>query len=166
MDHLTESKIFKPHALATQIRGLQEKGECVVFTNGCFDLIHKGHTRYLRAARAEGDRLVVALNTDASVRRLKGPKRPVVPLDERMEIMAGFYFVDYVTYFDEDTPFELISLIKPNRLIKGGDYALDQIVGKDLVESWGGKVSTIEEIPGGSTSGVIERILTSYGPHV
>ncbi|MDT8448246.1 MAG: D-glycero-beta-D-manno-heptose 1-phosphate adenylyltransferase [bacterium] len=166
MDQISESKIFEPAALAQHLRGLQAQGQVIVFTNGCFDLVHKGHTRYLREARAQGDALVVALNTDASVSRLKGERRPVVPLEERAEILAGFYFIDFVTYFDEDTPFELISLLRPDRLIKGGDYALDQIVGRELVESWGGKVSTIPEIPGGSTTGTIDRILKAYGPHV
>jgi len=159
MDQITEQKIKSPTDLAGELAQARAKGKQVVFTNGCFDLVHKGHTRYLREARAAGDILVVAVNSDASVVRLKGPSRPVVSLEERMEILAGFYFIDYVTWFEEDTPFEVIGQLKPNRLIKGGDYALSEIVGKDLVESWGGDVFTIPEIPGGSTSGVIQTIL-------
>lgn len=166
MDQITENKIQSREALAPLFEVLRAQGKKIVFTNGCFDLIHKGHTRYLREAREAGDLLVVAVNTDASVVRLKGPKRPIVPLEERMEILAGFYFVDYVTFFDEDTPYETIRQLKPHRLIKGGDYALDQIVGKDLVEGWGGEVFTIPEIPGGSTTGVIERILAGHKTHV
>lgn len=159
MDHITENKIKSAADLAPVLAQAKQSGQQVVFTNGCFDLVHKGHTRYLREAKAAGDLLVVAVNSDDSVVRLKGPRRPVVSLDERMEILAGFYFIDFVTWFEEDTPYQIIGQLKPNRLIKGGDYALDDIVGKDLVESWGGDVFTIPEIPGGSTSGVINTIL-------
>ncbi|OGG96635.1 MAG: hypothetical protein A2508_03185 [Candidatus Lambdaproteobacteria bacterium RIFOXYD12_FULL_49_8] len=162
MDQLTEKKINSRDQLQPLLGLAQASGEKVVFTNGCFDLVHKGHTRYLRAARAQGDRLVVAVNDDASVSRLKGPSRPIVPLAERMEILAGFYFIDWVTWFAEDTPLETIKLLKPDRLIKGADYALDQIVGRAEVESWGGAVKTIELVPDSSTSGVVERILSAY----
>jgi len=132
----------------------------IVFTNGVFDLMHRGHVDSLAAARAKGDRLVVGVNTDASVQRLKGPTRPLVPLEDRMAVLAALECVDLVTAFDEDTPEALIHALRPDVLVKGADYATDQIVGADFVRSYGGRVETIELTPGRSTSALVEKIRT------
>jgi D-beta-D-heptose 7-phosphate kinase/D-beta-D-heptose 1-phosphate adenosyltransferase len=129
-----------------------------VFTNGCFDLLHPGHIRYLEKARAEGDLLVVALNSDASIRRIKGPERPIQNEDERSEVIAGLQCVDFVTLFDEETPYEVIEELLPDVLVKGGDWPIDQIVGRETVEARGGKVISIAFETGHSTSNVIKRI--------
>jgi D-beta-D-heptose 7-phosphate kinase/D-beta-D-heptose 1-phosphate adenosyltransferase len=134
------------------------RGETVVFTNGCFDLLHAGHIKYLQASRELGDCLIVGLNTDGSVSRLKGPDRPILDENERAEILSALTCVDYVVPFDEDTPIELIEAIRPDILTKGADYARADVVGGDLVESFGGKVERIELVAGKSTSGIIERI--------
>lgn len=151
-------KIFEIPILAQKIKLLKKQGKKIVFTNGCFDIIHTGHTRYLHAARKEGDALIVAVNSDSSVRQLKGKTRPIVPLEERMEVLASLFFVDFVVSFDEPDPYNTIKQLKPNILIKGGDWPIDKIIGKDLVEGSGGKVYTIPEIPGQSTTGIIEKI--------
>jgi len=130
----------------------------VVMTNGCFDLLHPGHLRCLEAARALGDVLVVAINSDASVRRLKGAGRPVVPQAERAEVLAALEAVDYVTVFDEDTPQEIIARVLPDVLVKGGDWGADQIVGRAEVEAAGGRVVTIPLEPGYSTTALLDRI--------
>ncbi len=129
-----------------------------MFTNGCFDLLHPGHIRYLEKARAEGDLLVVALNSDASVRRIKGPERPIQNEDERSEVIAGLQCVDFVTLFDEETPYEIIEELLPDVLVKGGDWPVDQIVGRQTVEGHGGKVISIAFETGHSTSNIIRRI--------
>ena len=130
-----------------------------MFTNGCFDLIHPGHVRYLRAARRLGDILVVGLNSDASVRRLdKGPDRPLVPEADRAEVMGGLEMVDYVSIFDEDTPYELIRAVAPDVLVKGGDWSVDRIVGADLVRARGGMVRSIPFAVGYSTTRLLQRI--------
>jgi D-beta-D-heptose 7-phosphate kinase/D-beta-D-heptose 1-phosphate adenosyltransferase len=130
-----------------------------VITNGVFDLLHRGHVEYLEEARAFGDRLVVGVNTDASVHRVKGPKRPIVPQDERAELLAALECVDWVVLFDEDTPDRLIREVRPHVLVKGGDWALDEIVGREFVESLGGRVERVRVREGLSTSNMIERIL-------
>lgn len=160
MDNIAESKIQIVSELSPILKKLQEKGEKIVFTNGCFDLMHIGHTRYLRSARSAGDKLVIAVNSDSSVRSLKGPTRPVLPLEQRMELLAGFYFVDYVLSFEELDPYNVIKALKPDILIKGGDWPIEKIIGKDIVEENGGKVFTIPEIEGNSTTNIINRILT------
>jgi rfaE bifunctional protein nucleotidyltransferase chain/domain len=132
-------------------------GERVVFTNGCFDLLHVGHVRYLNAARGLGDRLVVGLNSDESVRRLKGPTRPVTPESERAEILSALACVDAVVLFSEDTPLRIIEAVEPDVLVKGGDWALDAIVGRDFVESRGGLVTTVPIVPGRSTSDLLRK---------
>ena len=132
--------------------------EKLVFTNGCFDLLHRGHVEYLHQARCLGNLLVVGVNTDASVERLKGPGRPVVPQDDRALVLAGLESVDAVTLFHEDTPENLIGSLLPDVLVKGGDYALDQIVGRDAVEAAGGEVRVIPLIQGRSTSGLLRRL--------
>ncbi len=136
-------------------------GRRIVFTNGVFDLIHPGHIRYLRAARAMGDLLVVAVNSDASVRRLKGPKRPILAENERARILAALEFVDYVVLFSADTPLETLKAVRPNVLVKGADYALNEIVGRNEVESWGGEVRTVELVHGASSTDVVQRIVES-----
>jgi D-beta-D-heptose 7-phosphate kinase/D-beta-D-heptose 1-phosphate adenosyltransferase len=135
------------------------EGKKIVFTNGVFDLIHPGHIRYLREAKTLGDILVVALNTDESVTRLKGPNRPILPLSERAKILAALEAVDYVTAFDEDTPAEILRFLRPDILVKGGDYTPNQVVGKDFVESYGGVCRTLNFVEGYSTSSIIEHII-------
>lgn len=148
--------------LSQELQERKKHGDQVVFTNGCFDIIHTGHTRYLQEARLLGDCLVVGVNSNESVSRLKGDKRPIIPIAERLEILAGFLFVDYVISFSDDTPFNLIRALRPSILVKGGDWPVDQIVGRDLVESDGGKVMTIPEIEGKATTRIIELIIDRY----
>jgi rfaE bifunctional protein nucleotidyltransferase chain/domain len=137
---------------------LKREGKKVVFTNGCFDIVHRGHIEYLTKAKALGDVLLVGMNTDASVRRLKGPTRPVVCQDDRAFVLAALRVVDYVCLFDEDTPRELIKAVVPDVLVKGSDWAIDSIVGKDIVEAAGGKVQTIDFVPNRSTTNIIQKI--------
>ena len=151
--HNTEKKILKAKEL--QSAGLT--GE-VVFTNGCFDILHPGHVAYLAQARGWCDRLVVALNTDASVRRLKGEGRPVNDLDSRAAVIGGLASVDRVTAFDDPTPIALIERLKPDVLIKGADYTKDEVVGAAEVESWGGEVRLADFADGYSTTKTIEKM--------
>jgi D-beta-D-heptose 7-phosphate kinase/D-beta-D-heptose 1-phosphate adenosyltransferase len=142
-----------------RIRGqLKREGKKVVFTNGCFDIIHRGHVEYLTKAKALGDVLMVGMNTDASVRRLKGTARPVVCQEDRAFVLAAFRVVDYVCLFEEDTPHDLISVVVPDVLVKGSDWAIDSIVGKDIVEAAGGSVQTIDFVPNRSTTDIIKKI--------
>lgn len=134
---------------------LKRAGREVVFTNGCFDLIHNGHVRYLAAARALGDVLLVAVNSDASIRRLKGPSRPITPVAERMELLSAFWFVDYVFMFEGDDPLSAIESLLPDVLVKGSDWALDEIVGREVVEANGGRVERISLVEGVSTTGIL-----------
>jgi rfaE bifunctional protein nucleotidyltransferase chain/domain len=136
----------------------RSRGESVVFTNGCFDLLHVGHVRYLAQARREGDVLVVGLNSDRSVRGLKGPDRPVQTEADRAEILAALRPVDYVVIFDEPTPIDLILALKPDVLVKGEDWEDDKIVGAAEVKSWGGRVVRASLVRGASTTGLIERM--------
>ena len=136
-------------------------GEIVVFTNGCFDLMHRGHVEYLAKAREMGDRLVVGLNSDASVQRLKGPSRPIAKEESRAMVLAALGFVDRVVVFDDDTPAKLIEMVKPDILVKGGDYNRSNIVGADFVESYGGKVATIPLVEGESTTRLVEKCLNA-----
>lgn len=137
-----------------------QKNKKIVFTNGCFDLLHVGHIRYLQEARKLGDILVVGVNADASVRRLKGPTRPVQNENDRAEILAALGAVDYTVLFSEDTPLELIQKVKPNILVKGGDWKPEQIVGADFVMSHGGKVMSLQFVEGRSTTKLIEKAKT------
>ena len=137
---------------------LRAQGRRLVFTNGCFDLLHVGHTRYLRQARRLGDALLVAINSDRSVRALKGPGRPVMCEGERAEVLAALAAVDYVTVFDEESPRALIAEVLPDVLAKGGDYALEEIHGREEVERAGGRVVALPFVEGVSTTDVIERI--------
>jgi D-beta-D-heptose 7-phosphate kinase/D-beta-D-heptose 1-phosphate adenosyltransferase len=138
-------------------------GRRVVFTNGVFDLLHPGHVRYLADARAQGDVLVVAVNSDRSVRAIKGPDRPITPEAERAEVLAALAVVDAVVIFDEDDPHAVISAVQPDVLVKGADWAADRIVGRDVVEARGGKVVRIAFAPGYSTTSIIERIRGAEG---
>ncbi len=140
----------------------RHSGHRVVFTNGCFDLIHRGHVEYLSQAKALGDILVVGLNTDRSVRKLKGYRRPLTPQDDRARVLAALEMVDYVCLFDEDTPARLIAQVVPDVLVKGGDYQAEEIVGRDTVLEAGGQVVVVEELEGFSTQGIIERIRQRY----
>lgn len=149
-------KILSPASLATFRE--DNKDKTIVFTNGCFDILHVGHKRYLEQASVLGDVFVIGVNSDASVKRLKGPSRPVNSEQDRMEILSALGFVDYVVLFDEDTPYELIKKIQPDILVKGGDYTVDKVVGKDIVEARGGRVELIPFVDGKSTTSIINKI--------
>ena len=144
--------------------GLRRSGQRVAFTNGCFDILHAGHVRLLTAAREAADALVVGLNDDASVLRLKGPSRPLVPQAERAELLAALEAVDRVVLFGEDTPLETILALRPDVLVKGADWSEDAIIGASEVKSWGGRVARVQLVPGTSTTTIIERIRERYGP--
>jgi len=152
------TKVLRPTVLKRRFAALRRQRKRIVFTNGCFDLIHPGHVRYLRAAKRLGDVLVVALNSDVSVRRLKGPGRPLVPQRDRCEVMAALGMVDYVTVFGDDTPHKLIEQLQPDVLVKGGDWKPDEIVGADVVLARGGTVRSLHFAPGYSTSRLVQRI--------
>jgi D-beta-D-heptose 7-phosphate kinase/D-beta-D-heptose 1-phosphate adenosyltransferase len=160
--HDSELKIRTSNLLESILVGEKHKGKSIVFTNGCFDLLHVGHVKYLQAARQLGDLLVLGLNSDDSIRRLKGPGRPLIDQDERAHILAALNCIDYVVIFDEDTPLELISQLRPDILVKGGDYTADGVVGRELVESYGGRVELISFVDGKSTTNIINQILESY----
>ncbi|MGV3503026.1 MAG: D-glycero-beta-D-manno-heptose 1-phosphate adenylyltransferase [Adhaeribacter sp.] len=151
-------KIFARPQLLRQVQEWKQAGQRLVFTNGCFDILHLGHVDYLEKARALGDKLIVGVNTDASVSRLKGPSRPLQDEMSRARIMASLLFTDAVTLFDEETPYELIKSVLPDILVKGDDYAVETIVGYDLVINNGGQVKTIELVKGYSTSNVVAKI--------
>ena len=157
-----KQKIKGRKELLRIIKNLKAKGKRIVFTNGCFDLLHIGHVRYLEKARTLGDALVVGVNSDSSVRKLKGPNRPVLPSKERAEILSGLGCVDYITIFDELDPLKLITSLHPNVLAKGGDWTKEQIVGREVLERSGGKVVIIRFVKGASTSTLIETILKKY----
>jgi len=159
-----------PHKLCShdemlrKVRNWQAEGAKVVFTNGCFDILHAGHARYLAAARSLGDRLVVGLNTDASVKRLKGPKRPVASEDDRAEVLSALGAVDAVTLFDDDTPEALIGMLLPDILVKGADWPVEKIAGAKAVLEHGGSVLTVPLLEGRSTTGIIETIIQLHCP--
>lgn len=158
----SDAKIKDRTVLAALLEQARRNGKRVVFTNGCFDLLHAGHVKYLQAARRLGDLLILGLNSDASVRRLKGPKRPLIGEEERSHLLAALGCIDYVCLFDEDTPLELISLLKPHILVKGGDYTPENVVGRELVEANGGRVELIPFVDGKSTTNLIEKVLERY----
>ena len=155
-------KVLSLNALMKARRALRRKNKKVVFTNGTFDIIHRGHVEYLAKSKALGDVLVVGLNTDASIRKIKGPKRPINPNADRAAVLSSLASVDYVCFFGDETPHELISKIVPDVLVKGADWNADAIVGKDVVERHGGVVKTIRLTPGRSTTNVIQRVLNAY----
>lgn len=150
-------KLIPPQKLKAQFSDSFRKDHHIAFTNGCFDILHRGHIYYLSRARELGDVLVVGLNSDASVSRLKGPERPVNDQQARAEVLGGLAFVDYLCIFTEDTPLKLIQAIRPHVLIKGGDYQVEDIVGYKEVLSWGGKIETIPLLEGYSTSSILDK---------
>ena len=158
----SDSKIKNLDVLSHIIAQERSRGKQVVFTNGCFDLLHVGHVKYLQKARGLGDLLVVGLNTDASVRRLKGESRPLIEESERAHILAALDCIDFVVLFDEDTPLKVIEALTPAVLVKGGDYNIDEVVGREVVEAGGGRVELVHFVDGRSPSRIIEKILASY----
>jgi rfaE bifunctional protein nucleotidyltransferase chain/domain len=157
------SKIIELQALTDRTRVLQQAGRRLVFTNGCFDLLHVGHVRYLKAACQQGDLLVIGLNSDRSVRRIKGEKRPIVPQAQRAEVLAALDCVDYIILFDAPDPLHLIETLQPDVLVKGADWAEKDIVGADVVRRKGGDVVRVRLAPDVSTSLLIGRIVDRYG---
>lgn len=156
-------KIYPREKLKRKIDRLRKEGKKIVFTNGCFDILHVGHTRYLKDAKRQGDILILGLNSDESVRALKGKERPLIPENERADVIASLESVDFVTIFHELTPLALIEYLKPDVLVKGGDWKEDEVVGRESVGTWGGKVIIIPEIKGSSTTNIIEKIKKVYG---
>jgi D-beta-D-heptose 7-phosphate kinase/D-beta-D-heptose 1-phosphate adenosyltransferase len=155
-------KIKKREDLRRIVQDLKTKGNRIVFTNGCFDLLHVGHIRYLEEAKSLGDILLVGVNSDRSVREIKGPYRPILPEEERAEVLSGLECVNYVTIFDEPTPSNLISLLLPHILVKGGDWTKEATVGWEAVEGAGGEIVILSFVEGSSTSHLIETILKRY----
>jgi D-beta-D-heptose 7-phosphate kinase/D-beta-D-heptose 1-phosphate adenosyltransferase len=151
-------KLLSRSNLKKKIDRERQAGRRIVFTNGCFDLLHVGHVRYLEAARCKGDLLVVAVNADATVRDLKGPGRPILPLDQRLRILAALSAVSYVVPFEEPTPHALLRELRPDVLIKGGDYGIDGVVGREIVWDYGGEVCVVPGAEGMSTTETVARI--------
>jgi D-beta-D-heptose 7-phosphate kinase/D-beta-D-heptose 1-phosphate adenosyltransferase len=159
------SKIKTVQELQPLLQILSAAGKKIVFTNGCFDILHTGHTRYLAIARSYGDLLVVAVNSDSSVRTIKGEKRPINSQAERAETLAALESVDFVTIFGEPDPYKVISALQPDVLVKGGDWPIEKIIGRDVVEARGGKAVNVPYVEGASTTGIVEKILSKYGKH-
>lgn len=159
-------KILVPGDLARAVADRQSSGEVVVFTNGVFDLLHAGHARYLAEARSLGDALIVAVNTDSSVRMNKGDLRPIISERDRAEVVASLEAVDYVVLFSEKTPVDLLSQIKPLLYVKGGDYRVEELPETPVVLAYGGAVSILSFVPGRSSSSIIERVCSAYAPKV
>jgi rfaE bifunctional protein nucleotidyltransferase chain/domain len=153
------SKVKTLRRLKPILARLRRRGERIVFTNGCFDLLHIGHLRYLQSARRQGDRLVVAINSDRSMKKIKGPLRPLLPQAERAELLAALSCVDHVTIFDESDPLAVITALRPDVLIKGSDWGKKEIIGRDVVERRGGQVRRVPLIKGVSTTKLIEKII-------
>jgi D-beta-D-heptose 7-phosphate kinase/D-beta-D-heptose 1-phosphate adenosyltransferase len=160
-EHLGKERSLEQ--LVPELARHRAAGRRIVFTNGCFDLIHLGHVKYFQFARAQGDLLVVGVNTDAGIRRLKGPKRPIINEHDRIEVLAELESIDYLIRFDDETPLRLIEAIQPDVLVKGADYTRETVVGWDVVEAYGGRVALAPLLDGRSTSNVIRRILEAYG---
>ncbi|QTA80392.1 Bifunctional protein RfaE domain II-containing protein [Desulfonema limicola] len=159
----TISKIITDwNILVSIVKKNKLSGNNIVFTNGCFDLIHPGHVRYLTAAKAQGDILILGLNTDASIRVIKGKKRPIMNQEQRAEVLSGFECIDYITFFNETDPLRLIKSLKPDVLVKGADWEEKNIIGAEFVRSIGGRVERIAIVPGTSTSAIIDRIIKLY----
>ena len=156
------SKIVTAEELSPKLENFRRSGKKVVFTNGCFDILHVGHVRYLAAARSEGDLLVVGLNSDASIRLIKGNLRPIVEQQHRAEVLASLGSVNYVVLFDDPDPLNLIQVLQPDVLVKGEDWGEDNIVGSEFVKSIAGRVVRIALVPGVSTSGIIEKVIEMY----
>ncbi len=155
-------KILERTALKEKLDALRREGKKIAFTNGCFDILHVGHVRYLQEARKTADVLVLGLNSDTLVRAIKGEKRPLVTESERAEVLAGLACVDFITIFAELTPLELICFLKPDLLIKGGDWPEDQVVGRNEIRQWGGRVTIVPEVAGKSTTNIVDRVLSVY----
>lgn len=155
-------KVTSLKRLTEELKAARKKGKKVVFTNGCFDIIHAGHVRYLKKARSRGDILVVGLNSDSSVRAIKGESRPIVPQNERAEVLGALSSVDRIVIFNDPTPIRLIKAIKPDILAKGADWAAKDIVGGDIVRENGGKIARITLVKGRSTTNIIKKILTLH----
>ena len=155
-------KIISLNELLLLRESFKESGRILVFTNGIFDLVHRGHLELLNKAKKLGDVLAVGINSDASARRNKGPKRPIIPQNDRAFVLANLAPVDYVVIFEEDTPYELIGRLKPDILVKGADYSIEQIVGYDIVLGYGGKVVPIPLVHGKSSTKIINQILEKY----
>lgn len=156
------NKILEREALRKKLESLRKKGKKIAFTNGCFDILHVGHVRYLREAKKTADVLVLALNSDSSVRSIKGEKRPLMTEKERAEVLAALEFIDFVTIFPELTPLELINYLKPDVIIKGGDWPEEKVVGRKEIKKWGGRVVIIPEVEGKSTTNVVAKIRKLY----
>ena len=161
-NQMEKKKIKKIGEMKSIVARLKARGKKVVFTNGCFDILHVGHIRYLRRARKHGDILIVGMNTDRSVKQIKGEKRPIVPEKERAEVLSALEFVDYVVLFDDPDPLALIESLRPSVLVKGADWPKEKIVGREAVEKTGGKVIRVPLVPGASSSGVIEKVIKAY----
>ena len=157
------NKLIKEHTkLVAKVKELKNSGKKIVFTNGCFDIIHPGHVEYLYKAKSLGDILIIGINSDKSVKKIKGDKRPILNENDRALILSAFFFVDYITIFEEETPYNLIKKLIPDVLVKGGDWEIENIVGKDIVEKNGGKVVTINYKNGYSTTNIINKIKKLY----
>lgn len=156
-------KVLAREDLPVRVNGLRQRGLRIVFTNGCFDILHPGHLSYLQKARSLGDVLIVGINSDRSVKELKGNLRPIFDQEERCELLSGLESVNFITIFDESTPRDLIKVILPDVLVKGGDWSLEQIVGREEVEASGGRVVSLPYEEGYSSSAIIQRILKRYG---
>jgi rfaE bifunctional protein nucleotidyltransferase chain/domain len=159
---MSNKKIRTLKQMKAIVGRLKSRGQKVVFTNGCFDILHIGHIRYLRKAKEQGDVLIIGLNTDRSVKRIKGEERPVVSERERAEVLAALELVDYVVLFDEPDPLPLIAALKPDVLVKGADWPKSQIIGREIVEKNGGRVVRVPLVAGASSTGVIEKIIKIY----
>ncbi|MCD6539443.1 MAG: D-glycero-beta-D-manno-heptose 1-phosphate adenylyltransferase [Candidatus Omnitrophica bacterium] len=156
------SKVIKVSKLAHLVKTLKKKKKKIVFTNGCFDLIHPGHIKLLSSAKKQGEVLILGLNSDSSIRKIKGEKRPILKEKERIEILSAITYIDYIVVFKEETPFKLVKIIKPDVLVKGGDWEEKDIVGADLVKKQGGKIVRIRLKKGYSTTTLIEKIKKIY----
>jgi len=159
---LPGTKIVSLPNLKRVVRRLKDKGKIVVFTNGCFDILHYGHIKYLQDARSKGDFLVVAVNSDSSIKKIKAKNRPVIPQGDRLKTVAALSSVDFVVLFNADNPLGLIKALKPDILIKGADWSKQKIIGADFVESYGGRVLTVNLVKGRSTSAIIEKIVRDF----
>ncbi len=155
---MSKNKIFLDWKELSEVLSSIRTGKRVVFTNGCFDILHAGHVHYLKEARSLGDILVLALNSDESVRKLKGDERPLQNQEDRAEILSALECVSYVTIFDEPTPLEIIKVVKPDLLVKGGDWPAEKIVGNDFVKSYGGRARSLSFVNGRSTTAIVEKI--------
>lgn len=156
-----KNKVKKLNELIEIVQNLKEQGKKIVFTNGCFDILHIGHIRYLKKAKSLGDILIVGVNSDKSVKRIKSEKRPIISQSDRVEMLSEFLFIDFIIIFEQETPLTIIKKILPDVLVKGGDWQIKDIVGNDVVKAIGGKVLSIPLTKGKSTSNIIEKIIQS-----